>query len=80
MPLFEYRCEACGKEFEELVFKESAPVPCPACGSDKTNKLLSCCRFKTEPSGPRSYIPTPATGGSRSGCSGCSGGSCSTCG
>jgi len=80
MPIFEYLCEQCGREFEELVFNQSKPVPCPECGSDKTNKLMSRCQFKSGGSGasdgPHSYAQPAAA---RSGCAGCSGGSCATC-
>ncbi|MCA1944044.1 MAG: zinc ribbon domain-containing protein [Desulfovibrio sp.] len=83
MPIFEYRCGQCGREFEELVFKDDTAVPCPQCGGTQTEKLMSCCRFKT---GPRPFpykdqaIPAPAPGpSSRSACASCSGGSCATC-
>lgn len=33
MPLLQYKCPHCGKEFEELVKKFDAPVLCPSCGS-----------------------------------------------
>lgn len=33
MPVFEYRCEACGAEHEVIVLpQEAAPDACPACG------------------------------------------------
>ncbi len=32
MPLFEYSCRACGREFEELVFGDRKPE-CPGCGN-----------------------------------------------
>lgn len=42
MPIFEFKCESCGKEFERLVFaSDTDPVPCPICGSEKTRKVLS---------------------------------------
>jgi putative FmdB family regulatory protein len=41
MPIFEYRCGACGKEFETLV-RTSGPAPaCPGCASTQLNKKLS---------------------------------------
>jgi putative FmdB family regulatory protein len=41
MPIFEYQCAACGKEFEKLV-RNSAVVPdCPACSSTDLRKKLS---------------------------------------
>lgn len=42
MPMFEYACVSCGKEFEKLVFSsETGPVTCPYCGSETTEKKLS---------------------------------------
>ncbi|MFZ0391787.1 MAG: zinc ribbon domain-containing protein [Calditrichia bacterium] len=42
MPLFEYRCEDCGNEFEELVsFTNSNDMECPECGSHNTHKKVS---------------------------------------
>ena len=32
MPIFEYRCEKCGEEFERLVPKADAKVHCEKCG------------------------------------------------
>ncbi len=43
MPLYEYECEKCGEQFEELVSRRNggAEVTCPACGSHKTRRLQS---------------------------------------
>ncbi|MGD8464925.1 MAG: zinc ribbon domain-containing protein [Anaerolineae bacterium] len=40
MPIYEYRCQGCANTFELLV-RGSAPVACPACGSQSLDKLLS---------------------------------------
>jgi putative FmdB family regulatory protein len=40
MPIYEFECEDCGARFEELV-AASAVVPCSACGSAQTRRLLS---------------------------------------
>ncbi len=79
MPIFEYKCGGCGQEFEELVFGDVAPT-CPVCGSDKTFKLMSCCRTKTGGGGGGDFDAPSSGSGGGGGCSGCSGGSCSTCG
>ena len=33
MPILQYKCEKCGKKFEELVQKYDDPVACPCCGA-----------------------------------------------
>lgn len=41
MPIYEIKCQACGHVGEVLVVSASAPLPCPACDSLDTEKLLS---------------------------------------
>lgn len=41
MPIFEYMCEKCKAEFEELVQSSDAKVKCPECGSVRIEKLFS---------------------------------------
>ncbi|MGQ9663691.1 MAG: FmdB family zinc ribbon protein [Kiritimatiellia bacterium] len=42
MPIYEYRCQKCGRKYEHLAksHREEAP-PCPACGAPDPEKLLS---------------------------------------
>ena len=42
MPLYDYKCDSCGKvtEFRFTTF-DGASVACPDCGSDNMEKLLS---------------------------------------
>lgn len=40
MPLFEYMCAACAKDFELLVRGSEQPA-CPRCGGTRLEKLLS---------------------------------------
>ena len=47
MPIFEYRCEACGKEFELLVLKTTSPA-CPACQATSLERLVSLPAVKSE--------------------------------
>lgn len=78
MPIYEYACDKCGKEFEELVFDDSLPA-CPHCGSAQTRKLMSCCCVHgASSSGDGESCATG--GGSGGGCAGCSGGNCAGCG
>lgn len=39
MPLFDFRCEACGRQ-NELLVRGSEEPRCPTCGSDRLHKLL----------------------------------------
>jgi len=48
MPIFEYSCKACGKEFEALVLKTVAPPACPACKGTELEKLISRPAIKSE--------------------------------
>ena len=42
MPLYEYRCQDCGAEFEELVsFSARDDVVCEQCGSKNVERLVS---------------------------------------
>lgn len=45
MPIYEYRCESCGKEFEEWQKFSDAPVDkCHECGG-KARRLISMSTF-----------------------------------
>lgn len=80
MPIFEYVCNACDNEYEELVLGGQHP-PCPQCGSADTTKLISKSRFRT--GGPivsGSPSSNAITTRGKSGCGGCSGGNCASCG
>ena len=46
MPIYEYRCAACGRSFERLVHGQQA-VACPDCGSPQVSRLLSLFGFKS---------------------------------
>ena len=43
MPIYEFACAPCGKQFEDLVIRKSdeAEVKCPACGSRKVSRRMS---------------------------------------
>ena len=40
MPIYEYKCRACGHQFEALVRVSSTP-DCPACQSQDLERILS---------------------------------------
>ena len=41
MPLYEYKCLACGHQFELLILRASQPIGCPDCSSESVERLLS---------------------------------------
>jgi putative FmdB family regulatory protein len=43
MPIYEYRCERCGKIFEEFEYAASDGKgrECPSCGSKETKRVIS---------------------------------------
>lgn len=74
MPIYEYHCQACGKNFDAIRSMKDAdtPILCKHCQSEQTRRMMSV--FYAASDG-RSV--TSSSGG---GCSGCSGGSCASCG
>ncbi len=67
MKLYDFHCNACGKDFEELV-RDVADARCPACAGADVQKELS----------PFAVGRTSYTGPSSGGCAGgtCGGGAC----
>jgi putative FmdB family regulatory protein len=52
MPLYEYRCEACGHQFEVIQKFSDEPIAvCPKCGSGPVAKLLSSPAFQFKGTG-----------------------------
>ncbi|MDA3789601.1 MAG: zinc ribbon domain-containing protein [Desulfobacula sp.] len=46
MPIFEYQCNQCKKEFEKLVFTgEDKNISCPECKSKDVGKKMSVSSF-----------------------------------
>jgi putative FmdB family regulatory protein len=67
MPIYEYRCTRCEKEFEKYVAGGATAVACPVCASPNVMRKLSVFGLKTA----GSFTPsTMSTGG------GCCGGGC----
>jgi len=58
MPIFEYRCDDCQKEFEALVRASSQPV-CPHCGGTRLSKLLSVFATGQSPSREPAFAGSP---------------------
>ena len=52
MPIYEYRCNACGHQEEHLQKVSEAPLSvCPACGKPEYRKLLSAAGFQLKGTG-----------------------------
>ncbi len=46
MPIFEYKCNQCKKDFEKLVFAgEDKNISCPDCTSKDVDKKMSASSF-----------------------------------
>ncbi len=73
MPLYEYFCQQCKTNWEELrnYSQADSNLSCPVCSSDDVRRLIS--KANAFSSGTSLYS-------SSSNCSSCSGNSCSTCG
>jgi putative FmdB family regulatory protein len=41
MPIFEYKCQDCGAQFERIITSSSSDVLCRECESPHVDKLLS---------------------------------------
>lgn len=52
MPIYEYRCTACGHDLEKLQRLGDLPLTdCPACGKAKLRRLVSAAGFRLKGSG-----------------------------
>ncbi|PYM98764.1 MAG: hypothetical protein DME07_21810 [Candidatus Rokuibacteriota bacterium] len=68
MPIYEYRCKECEKDFEKYVPGATTTVACPTCASEQVMRKLSVFGLKTA----GSYQPSAMSSGG-----GCCGGGCS---
>jgi putative FmdB family regulatory protein len=67
MPIYEYRCKQCEREFEKYVPGAATAVACPACASEQVMRKLSVFGLKTA----GALQASPGSGGG-----GCCGGGC----
>lgn len=76
MPIYEFQCEECKKDFECLVFKRDEIPDCPNCNGHNVRKMMSACGFLSKGSGGETTSRSAGT----SSCSGCAATSCAGCG
>jgi putative FmdB family regulatory protein len=69
MPIYEYKCNQCGEDFEMLVFGNKT-VDCPKCSSQDIKKKMSSFGM--------SGVEKPFAGSS-SGCASCNKSTCTSC-
>jgi len=64
MPIFEYRCEECGKKFEKLIYRSSdeAELVCPECGKQHLKRELSTFAAHTNGRGSDNFPQCPNGG------------------
>lgn len=69
MPIYEFRCNKCGNEFEYLCFtsKDSENAVCTSCGSEKTEKMMSACSSMSGSGGDSLGSPASSSCGSHGG-------------
>jgi len=48
MPLYDFRCRACGHEFEALVRSPETSTICPACQQPDVERMLSAFAVSTD--------------------------------
>ena len=71
MPIYEYRCNDCEQEFEEVFLPnlsrslDSDSVECPACGSANVSRMLSPGSFRPRgiPKGKGGFKPPKCKAG-----------------
>jgi putative FmdB family regulatory protein len=71
MPIYEYKCNECDEDFEELVSGTNAEILCPKCKSGNVRKKFSLFGM--------SGVEKPVTSSTGAGCTSCSSSSCSSC-
>lgn len=62
MPIYEYACDQCSEQFEQLVRSaaDERDVACPKCGATRVSKRLSV--FAARQGVPQAAAPPPGCG------------------
>ena len=62
MPIYEYACSSCGKEFELLLRNSSAKPQCPGCSGTDLRKKMSAPAAITASSSAGAAMPASCQG------------------
>ncbi|MCL6477245.1 MAG: zinc ribbon domain-containing protein [Peptococcaceae bacterium] len=75
MPIYEFKCQSCGRRFEKLcsLGETGETLPCPQCGTTGPRRVMS--GFAAKSSGQDGF-----SGSGGSGCGGCTSTNCGSCG
>ena len=72
MPIFEFRCAECGKEFEKLFInsEEQVDLACPECKGDALERVVSRTNYTigVGPGGNQPKITSKSCGGADNQC------------
>ena len=72
MPIYEFRCRACGEVYEELLSSSDSPAaPCPTCAGGEPVRLLSRFSARTQNARHADFSRVPFASSSS-----CCGGAC----
>jgi len=71
VPIFEFACQQCGRQFEELVAAASTKPPCPDCGSRRVRKGVSGFAVTGEARQAGGHACSGCGSGGGHGCAGC---------
>ncbi|MHB1158049.1 MAG: FmdB family zinc ribbon protein [Phycisphaerales bacterium] len=71
MPIYAFKCDKCGHEFEELVSRMDGSAPCPKCSAKKVSRMLTAPADYRSAPGRSDACMMPGGGGC------CGGGACS---
>jgi putative FmdB family regulatory protein len=62
MPIFEYVCQDCGKDFERIVPRHDSQTDCPHCHSQRLDKQLSVFAVSGKDGGAGESMDSPGCG------------------
>lgn len=89
MPIYDYRCGACGHELEAMHKMSDDPLTlCPECGEEALKKQLSAAGFRLKgggwyetdfKSGNKKNVAEKSSDSSKSSGHSCNSGGCSSC-